>query len=272
MPRILGLFLTFGMIMPFFLFSQNLSHETTTIFQEAKALFLKGNDMAEDDPEKALEYYKKSAYYFESLYLRHGIKNGKLFYNIGNAFYRANNIGKAILYYKNAELYIPNNDNLKKNLEFVRSKRLDNIMEKERRKILRTIFFWHYDIAANQKLNIFIATFILIWLWASLLLVFKKKFLRRILILTIIISTVFLVSYSIDLLNQVLNREGVILSDSIVARKGDGITYQPSFNEPLHEGTEFYLIEERRDWLNIELMDGKRCWIPQKSGGLVLEN
>jgi tetratricopeptide (TPR) repeat protein len=255
------------------LFSQNpAQQEVLAIYQEAKTLFLRANDKAGDESQKALEYYKKAAYYFESLYLNHGIKNGKLFYNIGNAYFRANNIGKAILYYKNAQLYIPNDENLKKNLDFVRSKRIDNIKEEEKRQILKTIFFWHFNIATNQKLNIFIVSFILLWLWASLLLVFKKKFLRRFLIITIGLSTVFLVSYSVDLLSHIFNREGVILDSSIVARKGDGITYQPSFNEPLHEGTEFNLIEKRRDWYNIELVDGKRCWIPQKSAALVLDN
>ena len=55
----------------------------------------------------------------------------------------------------------------------------------------------------------------------------------------------------------------------VVARKGDGEGYQPSFTGPLHAGTEFALIEERGEWRHVELHDGRRCWLPEKSSELV---
>lgn len=258
-------------VIPALLSSQSRDQESKAVYREAQSFFLKANQKAEEDPAAARELYQKAATFFESLYVTQGIKNGKLFYNIGNAYFRAGFIGKAILYYKNALRYIPNDENLSKNLEFVRSKRIDQIKEREKQKILKIIFFWHYRIAPNYKLNLFVISFILIWLWASLMLGTRWKIWRRLLIFTVLFSAVFMVSYSADLLSHILNREGVIVTESVVGRKGDGITYQPSFNEPLHEGTEFYLIEKRRDWFNIELSDGKRCWIPAKSSELILD-
>ena len=48
----------------------------------------------------------------------------------------------------------------------------------------------------------------------------------------------------------------------MIARKGDGDTYEPSFKEPLHAGAEFKLMENRGEWYQVELADGQRCWIP----------
>ncbi len=64
-------------------------------------------------------------------------------------------------------------------------------------------------------------------------------------------------------------REGVILDEEVVARKGDGETYQPSFKDPLHAGTEFRLTQDRDAWYQIELRDGRRCWIPGKAAQLI---
>ena len=57
--------------------------------------------------------------------------------------------------------------------------------------------------------------------------------------------------------------EGVIITDSVEARKGPAYAYAPAFVQALHDGLEFKLIEERGAWMQIELTDGRRCWIPK---------
>jgi len=44
-----------------------------------------------------------------------------------------------------------------------------------------------------------------------------------------------------------------------------GRNYPPSFKEPLHEGTEFNLLEKRSGWFHIKLFDGSEGWIPDDS-------
>ena len=64
-------------------------------------------------------------------------------------------------------------------------------------------------------------------------------------------------------------RPGVIISSEVVARKGNSETYEPSFKEPLHSGTEFSLIEDRGSWYHVELVDSRTCWVPSKDVELV---
>jgi hypothetical protein len=62
---------------------------------------------------------------------------------------------------------------------------------------------------------------------------------------------------------------GVVTVSEIVARQGDGPNYAPSFEAPLHAGTEFEVLEQRPGWLHIELSDGSEGWIPDDAAGLV---
>jgi hypothetical protein len=64
-------------------------------------------------------------------------------------------------------------------------------------------------------------------------------------------------------------RGGVIISDSVTARQGDGESYLPSFKEPLHAGTEFDILEKRPDWLKIQLTDATVTWIPRNSAEMI---
>ena len=64
--------------------------------------------------------------------------------------------------------------------------------------------------------------------------------------------------------------EGVITTNSVEARKGPAYAYAPAFDQALHDGLEFTLIDERDTWIQIELADGRRCWIPQSQASLIL--
>ena len=66
--------------------------------------------------------------------------------------------------------------------------------------------------------------------------------------------------------------EGVVLADDVVVRKGNSEGFEPRFEQPLHEGVEFRVIEQRPDWLSIELPDGKTGWIRAADAGLIAQN
>ena len=58
-------------------------------------------------------------------------------------------------------------------------------------------------------------------------------------------------------------KEGVVIAEEIVGRKGNSESYEPSFKEPLHAGTEFTVVEQRGAWLEIRLANGMSTWIPE---------
>ncbi|MBU0482919.1 MAG: hypothetical protein KKB30_00185 [Proteobacteria bacterium] len=242
------------------------AQEQTELLQEANDFFRQANNITATDREQGLNLYRKSLLRFEKL-AQSGIKTGKIFYNIGNIHFRLDDLGLAILNYRRAESSMPNDPNLRQNLNYALSKRKDKIEEQNEEKILRTLFFWHYDLPAKIKSSIFILFYSVFWLYAALLL--TKLLLPRWPLF--ICLAIFLLLGGSLLTDHYLSEEqhGVLLTPQTEARKGDGINYQPSFDTPLHAGTEFKLIEDRDNWFYIELRDGRRCWIPSTNAGLI---
>ncbi len=243
--------------------------EAEEVFRQANALFRQANELAGRDAATAHDLYERAAMNLERLVGEGGIRNGKLFYNLGNAYFRLGDMGRAILNYRRAQLLIPGDRNLRQNLEYVRGRRADKIEEPEPQKILRTLFFFHYDIPLVWKRGIFAVGFLLFWVAAVLLLFMRRPFLKWVLCVSGLLASLFLGSLLVDQVSITTDRSGVILSSEVIARKGDGETFQPAFKEPLHSGTEFSLLEERPGWLKIRLSDGRECWLPEGAAALV---
>ena len=240
------------------------SAQIADLYSQAKLFFRQANEVAAKDPSQATSLYGKSAMRYERIIREGDIRNGKLYYNLGNIYFRMNEIGRAILNYLRAEQYIPNDSNLKQNLAYVRKNRLDKIEEKQKTKVLKTLFFWHYDIPASIRLIIFTSCFILIWVFASVRVFLKQSIVKYCLVITGVVSVLMAGSLAAEEVSLINNRPGVIISREVVARKGNSDTYEPSFKEPLHSGTEFILREKRGEWLLIELADSRNCWVPSQ--------
>lgn len=238
--------------------------------ESAERAFRRGVELDETDPSSAREQYERALLHYERLVRDDGVRNGRLYYNIGNTYFRLGDIGRAILNYERAARYMPRDENVRDNLEYARSRRIDRVEVEESERIFKTLFFLHYDVPLRIKLLIFTALFALVWVFAALRLFFRTPALRTLAIISTVVSAVFLLSIVVESVAASRNPEGVVTSREVIARKGDAETYQPSFTEPLHSGTEFVLIEERADWLHIELEDGSRCWIPARAGELVM--
>ena len=243
--------------------------EILDLFSRGKEFFRQANELEAGDSGRARELYHKAALRFERIAREGGIHNGRLYYNIGNAYFRMQNTGQAILNYRRAELFIPDDANLRQNLEYARSRRIDRVEEKERTKILKTLFFWHYDFAPKTRLLLLVVFSAAFWLVALGKLFWRRAALNWAMVVFGLIALMSVGSLATDMVADTYDKPGVILAPEVVARKGDSTTYQPSFQDPLHAGTEFYLREPRRDWWHIELADGRRCWIPATSAKLV---
>jgi tetratricopeptide (TPR) repeat protein len=232
--------------------------------------FRKATELDRTEPEAALEYYQKSILHLERIVEDGGINNAKLFYDIGNAYFRRGDIGRAILNYKRAALYTPNDPNLKQNLEFARSRRADTIEKLQREKVFKTLFFLHYDLPSHVKLAVLSYAFAAVWVLAAAILFSRRRELRIALVAASILCAVFLASLVVESVGLIRRPEGVIVAGEVIARKGDAETYEPSFTEPLHAGTEFNVLGRRSAWLHVELENGDRCWLPAGAAELVL--
>ncbi len=239
-------------------------------FSQGKELFRQANELVASDPAAATELYRKAAMRFERLAHDADIHNGKLFYNIGNAYFRTEDLGRAILNYRRAMEYLPNDPNVQQNLAYARARRLTKIEEKQKTRILKTVFFWHYDLSTRTRSCLFLTVYLAAWALAGAGLLWRRlATVHWPLVLFGLFSAALLGSLVSEAVLRSAQQPGVIVTDSVDARKGDAESYEKSFTEPLHAGTEFVVLEQRPDWIHIELPDGRRCWIPGKSVELV---
>lgn len=258
---LLAIFLVSCLLLPA---SISAGQDQGELFREANTFFHQAGEA--DDPDTARRLYEKALLRYEKL--AHTITNGKLYYNIGNTYFMLDDIGRAIINYRRAERLIPGDENLGQNLAYVLEKRQDVIPVKQEDKLLQTLFFWHYDLSAQTRAIFFAVTYLAFWLAAGLM------FLSRLAVPRWLTGSLFglVLLLATSLLTDLFeNREktGAIVVREVIARQGDGRNYQPSFTAPLHAGTEFTLIARRADWLQVELGDGRRCWLPARSCELV---
>jgi len=243
--------------------------EVESAFTEAIAAFEAGNLLIATDEAAAQAEYEKAALRLEQIIREGGVENGKLYYNLGNVWFQRGDLGRAIVNYLRAEQYMPNNINLQQNLAYVRQQRKDAFEQTESRKVLNTLFFWHYDVPSGIRLRIFTVAFLAFWCFAAARLFYKHGAINGGLAVTGVLAGLLFVSLTVEARSHRAHPTGVVIAQESVARKGDGETYQPSFSESLHAGTEFTVLEDRGEWLHASLPDERTCWLPRRDVALV---
>ena len=200
---------------------------------------------------QATAFYTKSALLFEAT-AQTNDDVASAFYNAGNAWFQANRLGRAITAYRNAARIRPFDKALLDNLAAARALTLNKVSE-DRSSLERTPSYWLRGVTIAMSFCF----------WAVMLLC--NRYESRSWRLLSYACAIALTSSAV-ILGMRLNSsriEGVIITNSVEARKGPAYAYAPAFVEALHDGLEFKLIEERGAWIQIELTDGRRCWIPK---------
>jgi tetratricopeptide (TPR) repeat protein len=241
--------------------------------ESAEALFLKGNELFRSGLDSTgrdrAEKIRQAASTYRRIIHEEGIENGYLYYNLGNCHFHLGEIGRAIVNYRRAERFIPNYADLKRNLESARSRRKDRVQKSQIRSIARTLLFWHHVMSLRTKIAVFSVFFSIIWIVLLVRLFLERAWVKWALALSILLAVAFGVSGAIESYGERSVRFGVILADTTLPRKGPGESYAPTFKEPLHEGTEFRLIDRQAQWLQVELDNGARCWLPSRHAELI---
>ncbi len=240
-----------------------------SLFSEANEYFRQANEASEADPQLAADLYRRAALRFESLVGERAIRNSKLYYNLGNAYFRLADIGRAILSYRIAQRLDPGDPDVERNLEYARTIRADRFDPQERRPVLETLLFWHYEFSLSIRLRIFAAAWLAFWGLLLLRRAGKDWVPREIAFGAGAAAALLLGSYLYEAVAAERSLAGVVVALETVARHGDGHSYDPAFENPLHAGVEFQVLEERPGWHRVELPDGRRCWLADEDIELV---
>src|SRR5499427_11133783 len=113
-------------------------------------------------PEAAQSYYRQAIAGYEQL-IAAGIHNAKLYYNLGNAYFRLNDLGYAVLHYRRGLRLEPGNRQLQANLSYARSRRVDQINVSGQRSLWHQIFFWQNQLNVRTQWTCALAAYLLVW-------------------------------------------------------------------------------------------------------------
>lgn len=219
-------------------------------------LFKLGNEKYKQGKyEEAIEFY-------ESI-IKKGIKNGYLFYNLGNAYFKTKQLGKAILNYERAKIYLPNDEDVEFNLKYASSLKVDKIQPPEYNPFTKVILFIYNLFDVN---TLFILCYILLWLIIAIFIVrwlVKNILLKdiglRIFPYVSITLAVLLIILIIKIYNAENLKYSIVLSKESEVRSGPGEDYTVIFT--LHEGTKVRERNYSGNWIQITLPNGYNGWI-----------
>jgi hypothetical protein len=245
------------------------TEQVYSLFNQANQFFREANTIT-NDPDKAQKLYEKAILNYEKIISDGRIKNSKLYYNLGNAYFLKEDIGRAILNYRRAESLDKADTNIQKNLAFARSRRIDRVAVRTQERILETLFFWHYDFSIKTKFLITCICFAIVCIGGTLMLWRGKS--APLFVTAVIcglLTLCFLTSVVVEARSRANTICGVITAGQVVARQGDGPNYTESFKDPLHAGTEFDLLEQRPGWFHVKLSDDSDGWIPDNAADLM---
>lgn len=207
--------------------------------------------------------FENSIVLYESI-IEEGYVAAQLYYNLGNAYYKVNEIASAILYYERAKKLDPIDEDIDYNLGLAKLRTVDKI------ETIPTFFITDITEDLSNKYSVdkwAVIAGAAIWLSIILFAAFvvatltslrKLLFWSSLIILIIGLSSIAMAHRKYNSVFQ--QREGIVFSPSIVVKSAPGENGNDLF--VLHEGTKVLVSEEMGDWSKIKLSDGSIGWLP----------
>ena len=192
----------------------------------------------------------------------------EVYYNLGNSYYKTDNIAHAILNYERALILQPGNADIRANLDIARSKTIDKVTPIPEVFFITWIHTLSNSMSSDKWAKTSIACFLLFLILLGVFLLgkrtsFKKTgFIGAIFMLFVcVVSNVFSAQQKQSRLER---NQAIVLTPSITVR-----------STPSESGTSLFVIHEghkveikdnsMHEWKEIELEDGKVGWIPASS-------
>ena len=213
---------------------------------------------------EAIRLYKES--------LNENGRNSDVYYNLGNAWYRAGNVAQAVLAYERALRLDPSNMDARANLDFLNS-RLEDKPENNNSILSRAhqavVTFMSADAWAWTTFIVFVllCTAVALYIFSSNVMVRKAGFFSGIVLAFLTVYFIIVSSGASSRIND--HNEAIVTAPSTLL---NSVPRQPKQTEkvvPLHEGTKVEIIDSVSTpddpmsprWYNVRINGSNAAWL-----------
>lgn len=230
--------------------------QRTQLFLEAQNAFEKAEKLpAENQPK---EFYRVATMFQQVI--DRGVQSGPIYYNLGNAWLRAEEPGRALAAYYLAQRYLPLDPYIASNKQIALA---HHSPPESPTPIIEYVFFWQNSIGCREKIWCSVLLAVVTFISGAIALWVRHRRLRRLTLTLLAFTFIAVCSTGYDWYRFEWIRHAVITVEKAVPRKGNSEQYEPLFTTPVPFGTTVTVLDERNDWTRLRFASGQDGWLPK---------
>ncbi len=214
-----------------------------------------GKAYSKQDYNKAVEIYKKV--------VDNGFKSFKLYYNLGNSYFKLNQIPSAILYFEKTKKIDPTDEDLKFNLNVANRMIVDKI------DVMPELFIktWWNSLVnyynTDQWAKLTVVSFCLCIVLLLIFLLSTSRILRQFTFwfsVMMLVTSILCVVFAKHQFNEVQKfKEAIIFTPTLNVKSSPDQNSTDIFI--IHEGLKVKIIDQVGEWYSIQIANGSKGWI-----------
>ena len=226
-------------------------HAQQEVFEQGNQLYLEGD-------------FTGAAEAYEAV-LDAGFESLALHYNLGNAYFKAGELGRSILSWERARSLAPNDPDVLANLELARSQTADAIEPLPRFWLFAAASWWVGLLPRAALIALVAAAWLALGVGVAVRVLARRDDVRGVGTWAAVASAVVVLVFGTNLFVRELGigsaERAVILADAVPVRSAPADADDLTIFE-IHEGTRVAIDRRAGEWAEVVLDDGKVGWVP----------
>jgi tetratricopeptide (TPR) repeat protein len=209
-----------------------------------------------DDANKLYEQgkFRDAAAAYQKL-LQSGHASPALYFNLGNAYFKSGQMGRAVTAYRQAELITPRDPDIRANLQFARNQIQGPTI---------SVSGWQRWLTKMSLNEWTWSGAVCLWLWFALLIVVQwrpplrtslKKVIITLGIVAVLVNACLLTALQVDR----FTKTAVVVASEAIVRQGPLDESQTAFT--VHDGAELQVLDRKDEWLQVTTDPRRIGWV-----------
>ena len=208
--------------------------------------------------------FSEAAKAFETL-AAESVRNPHLYYNTGNAYLKAGDLGRAVLWYERAKALIPNDPDLAFNLDYAMGLVKDKTESSP--DISEVLFFWDRLFPARTLQVTAVLFSFVFFAWASVRVIKNRKIFSGTGIVLCVIFALVTMMTAVLYYQKAFSPSAVIIQEEVAVRAGTTDTATLLFS--LHAGTKVRVEDRREGYLKIRFSKDRIGWVKTADAAVI---